>query len=210
MICPPCTHFSFFFDCFCFLCLTVCIPRNCTFCYISFELRRWFLILFCGLGGRAAGWQVYHSLHLRGMPTCLLVPKCISLPSLYGVLLHDAFPDYRDTEWSKTIPLLRENRYHGIPPCICHRKKQGQASVHLRIILTRYSLRRYLSILRRIYIYIHIYIREITECLVEQLHWPATSSRILYLRVPPVYQHRPMLYPRGIATHAINQTKGCW
>ena len=157
MICPPCTHFSFFFDCFCFLCLTVCIPRNCTFCYISFELRRWFLILFCGLGGRAAGWQVYHSLHLRGMPTCLLVPKCISLPSLYGVLLHDAFPDYRDTEWSKTIPLLRENRYHGIPPCICHRKKQGQASVHLRIILTRYSLRRYLSILRRIYIYIYIY-----------------------------------------------------
>ena len=40
------------------------------------------------------------------------------------------------------------------------------------------------------------------------IYWPATSSRIVYSRVPPVCQHRPVLYPRGIATHAINQNQG--
>ena len=40
-------------------------------------------------------------------------------------------------------------------------------------------------------------------------NWPATSSRIVYSLVRPVCQNRPALYPRGIATHTINQIKVC-
>ena len=50
---------------------------------------------------------------------------------------------------------------------------------------------------------------KITECLAQQLYWPATSSRIVYSSVPPVCQYHPVLYPRGIATHEINQTRVC-
>ena len=48
---------------------------------------------------------------------------------------------------------------------------------------------------------------EITERLPQQLYWSATSSRIVYSRVQPVCQHRHVLSPRGVATHAVNRTK---
>ena len=40
-----------------------------------------------------------------------------------------------------------------------------------------------------------------------QTAWPVTSSSIVFSRVPPVCQHRPVLYRLGIATHAISQTR---
>ena len=52
-------------------------------------------------------------------------------------------------------------------------------------------------------------VSKFTECLAQQLYWPATSSRIVYSSVPPVCQYHPVLYPRGIATHEINQTRVC-
>ena len=45
-----------------------------------------------------------------------------------------------------------------------------------------------------------LFIMEVTECPAQQLYWPASSGRIVCSRVPPVCRHRPVLYPRGIAT----------
>lgn len=84
--------------------------------------------------------------------------KRISLRSPYGVLLY-TFPDYRDTECSETIPLLRENRYTPLRMPLTKNKVKKMYSWS-----NTCSLRRYLFILRRIYIvcytwyYIYIYI----------------------------------------------------
>lgn len=74
------------------------------------EMSCWFLILFCGMGGRECCWLTFQPQYSRllwraHIMSCLHTKRAHLLLLYMGLYCTHSFPGYRDTELSNTIKL---------------------------------------------------------------------------------------------------------